>query len=163
MRYSRPPMSARDPAEPLAALREQLPALQVHGSLARSLKCDVLAASLAGRPVVVKWLARPEPPWAWLPRNAIVDGPAARLVDLECAGDHPEAWDHALLWANLPAALRTAVEADFAVDAGPRGRSFRACVVFALVRELKFARSAALSAALRATLHTAVAALRSHG
>lgn len=293
-------MSRREVAHPpLAALHEQLPELQVQGSLARSIKCHVLAASLDGRPVVVKWLARPEPPWEWyfererrllaaftaagedevapellasgprwmviariagaalatgrlardadatavaaalqarrrlarsatpwpsfgpdertraemrarlledpcdglgwcveglargadlglvarddaalavaalrawpvltrshgdlLPRNVIVDGAAARLVDLECAGDHPEAWDHALLWANLPPALRRAVEAEFAVDDGPRGRAFRACVVFALVRELKFARSSALVGELRSALRDGVAALR---
>ena len=36
-----------------------------------------------------------------LPCNVLVDGAAAHLVDLECAGDHPEARDHALLWAHL--------------------------------------------------------------
>lgn len=280
-------------------LREQLPALCVHGPLARSLKCRVLAASLDGRPVVIKWLARPEPPWAWyfereqrwlaalsaagerdvapellaagprwmvltrhggaaiaagrlardadatavaaalrargrlartttpwpalvpddrtraeirarlledpcdglgwctdglargaalglidrddaalaidalrgwpvlarshgdlLPRNVIVDGDSARLVDLECAGDHPEAWDHALLWANLPAGLRPQVEADFGLAEDRRSLAFRACVVFALVRELKFARSGRLADELRRSLRDAVSTLR---
>jgi hypothetical protein len=286
----------------LGPLHEELPTLQVHGVLARSLKCHVLSASLDGRSVVVKWLARPEPPWGWyfereqkllsafaasgeggvapellasgprwmvlarivgsaivpgrlardvdptvvaaalrarhrlaqtttpwpsfvpdgrtlaemrsrlledpcdglgwcteglargaalglidlddaalaiaalkawpilarshgdlLPRNVIVDGASARLVDLECAGDHPEAWDHALLWANLSPAIRRVVEADFGLDHGPRGQAFRACVVFALVRELKFARGARLVGELQKTLHDAVSALRSRG
>jgi hypothetical protein len=95
-----------------------------------------------------------------LPRNVIVDGAAARLVDLECAGDHPEAWDHALLWANVPAAARLRVEDDFGLDPSPRRRAFWACVVFALVRELKFARGSRLAAGLQATLRRAVTTLR---
>lgn len=281
------------------SLRAELPGLRPGDLLARSLKCHVIAASLDGRPAVIKWLARPEPPWAWffererrllaalaaagesdvgpgllasgprwmvlarhdgvalaagrmardtdaravtaalaarrrlarttaplpadppddathaelrarlledpsdglgwcvaglrrgaalglldptdaqlaiialerwpvlarshgdlLPRNVILDGDLARLVDLECAGEHPEAWDHALLWANVPPAVRPAIEAEFAVDDGPRGRAFRACVVFALVRELKFARGAGLAAAVRETLRDATASLR---
>jgi Ser/Thr protein kinase RdoA (MazF antagonist) len=98
-----------------------------------------------------------------LPRNVIVDGASARLVDLECAGDHPEAWDHALLWANLCPAVRRVVETDFGLDDGPRGQAFRACVVFALVRELKFARGARFAGELQKTLHDAVSALRSRG
>lgn len=288
-----------DIAAVLALVRVELPELRAAGLLARSLKCQVIAASLGDRPVVLKWLARPDALWSWyfererrllaalaasgerevgpellasgprwmvlerlggaalaagrfaryadvravtatlaarrrlarakiswptlapddatraemrarlledpsdglgwclaglrrgaglglidgagaalaitalerwptlagshgdlLPRNVIVDDGAARLVDLECAGEHPEAWDHALLWANVPAAGRRAIAADFGVDAGPRGAAFWACVVFALVRELKFARGRRLADELRETLRDAVAALR---
>lgn len=299
--------SGRGPAEHevaavIAAAQAQLPDLRPLGPLARSLKCSVIAASLAGRPVVIKWLARAEPPWAWyfererrllaalaaagdadvapallasgprwmalsrcpgaalaagrfaagadapavaaalaararlartttawpevpqddrtraeirarlledpcagpswctaglargvdlglvdradaalaiealrawptlarshgdlLPRNVIVDGEVARLVDLECAGDHPEAWDHALLWANVPAAARRRVAADFEDGPPPRRRAFWACVVFALVRELKFARGARLAAGLRDALRAAATNLRGAG
>ena len=280
-------------------VRAELPGLRLDGPLARSLKCHVLAGSLDDRPVVIKWLDRPDPPWAWyfererrllaafaaagerdvvpellasgprwmalarrpglalatgrlapdatdsavvaalrararlartttawpdlpadapthaelrarlledprdglgwctdglargaalglidppdaalaidalrawpvlarshgdlLPRNVLVDGDAAHLVDLECAGDHPEAWDHALLWANLPTGLRPLVEADFDLSTFPRRRAFWACVVFALVRETKFARGRRLADALRSTLRDAVIALR---
>lgn len=280
-------------------LRAQLPGLRTAELLARSLKCHVIAAELDARPAVIKWLARPEPPWGWffererrllaalaaagerdvgpellasgprwmvlarmdgaalaagrralelgrravtaaldarhrlartaapwptlapdaathaelrarlledpsdglgwcleglrrgaalrlvdgdtaslaitalrawpvlarshgdlLPRNIVVDGDVARLVDLECAGDHPEAWDHALLWANVAAAARRVIEADFGAEPGPRGRAFWACVVFALVRELKFARGARLADELRETLRDAASRLR---
>ena len=60
-----PGTSCIDITNIIGNLREQLPTLQVHGVLARSLKCHVLSASLDGRSVVVKWLARPEPPWGW--------------------------------------------------------------------------------------------------
>lgn len=288
-----------DIAAVLAPLQVELPDLRPAGLLARSLKCHVIAASLGDRPVVIKWLARPDPMWSWyfererrllaalaaagerdlgpellasglrwmvlarlggaalatgrfaryadvravtatlaarrrlaratipwppltpddatraemrarlledpsdglgwclaglrrgaglglvdgadaalaiaalerwpalagshgdlLPRNVIVDEGVARLVDLECAGEHPEAWDHALLWANVPGAGRRAIEADFDVDAGPRGCAFWACVVFALVRELKFARGGRLAGELRETLRDAAASLR---
>ena len=115
---------------------------------------DLAAAALRAWPV----LARSH--GDLLPRNVLVAGGEARLVDLECAGDYPEAWDHALLWANLPAALRPRVEDDFGVEADERGRSFLACCVFALVRELKFARGRRLADALRETLRGATAALR---
>lgn len=54
-----------DGAAIAASLRERLPGLQVQGTLARSLKCEVLTASLDARSVVVMWLARPVPPWVW--------------------------------------------------------------------------------------------------
>lgn len=82
------------------------------------------------------------------------------LVGLECAGDHPEAWDHALLRANVPAAARLRIEEDFGSDPPPRRHAFWACVAFALVRELKFARGARLAAELRDTLRAAVMMLR---
>lgn len=292
-------MTEIDLAAVAETVRANLPGLRPEGPLARSLKCCLIAASLDGRPAVIKWLARTDPPWAWyfererrllaalaapgdssiapallasgprwmvlsrvtgtalavgrfardadvpavaaalaarrrlactttrwpdvpqddrtraeirarlledpcdglhwccnglargadlglidradaalaiaalrrwpvlarshgdlLPRNVIVDGATARLVDLECAGDHPEAWDHALLWANVPAAARLRIEEDFGSDPPPRRHAFWACVVFALVRELKFARGARLAAALRDTLRAAVMMLR---
>jgi hypothetical protein len=292
-------MTEIDLAAVAETVQAHLPGLRPEGPLARSLKCCLIAASLDGRPVVIKWLVRTDPPWAWyfererrllavlaapddstiapallasgprwmvlsrctgtalaagrfardadvstvaaalaarrrlgctttpwpdvpqddrtraeirarlledpcdglhwccnglargadlglidrtdaalaidalrrwpvlarshgdlLPRNVIVDGATARLVDLECAGDHPEAWDHALLWANVPAAARLRVEEDFGRDPPPRRRAFWACVVFALVRELKFARGARFAAGLRDTLRVAVTNLR---
>jgi hypothetical protein len=73
-----------------------------------------------------------------LPRNLLRVGDGLAPVDWECAGSHPESWDRALLWANLPAA-RPRIEAG--LDVNGRGRrAFWACAGFALVRELKFQR-----------------------
>lgn len=95
-----------------------------------------------------------------LPRNVIATPDGATLVDLECAGPHPEAWDHALLWANVAPALRPAVEAHFGVADDARGRAFLACVAFALVRELKFARGGGRTPALARDLAAVADRLR---
>jgi len=72
-----------------------------------------------------------------LPRNLLRVPGGLALVDWECAGLHPAAWDRALLWVSLPAA-RGALEAG--PPGGARGEraAFWACVSFALARELRF-------------------------
>ena len=66
-------------------------------------------------------------------RNAMqrADGTVV-LVDWECAGSHPAGWDLALLWTQLDATGRAAI------DARIDRRGFAALVVFALCRELVF-------------------------
>jgi len=70
-------------------------------------------------------------------RNAMqtADGELV-LIDWECAGLHVADWDLALLWTQLAASGRQAVEA--AIGDGPRRRAFLALVVFALCREVVF-------------------------
>ncbi len=94
-----------------------------------------------------------------LPRNVMVARDGARLVDLECAGDHAEGWDHALLRVNVPDALAALVDDDFGTGGARRGRAYRACVVFALVRERKFVRGSRREGAIAERLREAVAAL----
>jgi hypothetical protein len=94
-----------------------------------------------------------------LPRNVMVTGDGARLVDLECAGEHAEGWDHALLRVNVPDALGAVVDEDFGAGDARRVRAYRACVVFALVRERKFVRGSRREGAIAERLREAVAAL----
>lgn len=70
-------------------------------------------------------------------RNVLRTRDGLVAVDWECAGPHPEAWDLALVWPAIPPTMRALVEAPFAGDSA-RWRAFLACVLFALVRELKF-------------------------
>jgi hypothetical protein len=94
-----------------------------------------------------------------LPRNVMVTGEGARLVDLECAGEHAEGWDHALLRVNVPDALAAVVDADFGRGDPRRVRAYRACVAFALVRERKFVRGSRREGAIAERLREAAAAL----
>jgi hypothetical protein len=67
-------------------------------------------------------------------RNVLSDAGGLALVDWECAGEHAEAWDAALLWAFAPAFARRQLEAEYAGDRGA-WRAFLSCVAFALCRE----------------------------
>jgi hypothetical protein len=68
-------------------------------------------------------------------RNVLVDAEGSMsIVDWECAGEHLEAWDAALLWVFAPAWARRRLEAEHA-HPGARQRAFLACVAFALTRE----------------------------
>jgi hypothetical protein len=68
-------------------------------------------------------------------RNVLVDAAGSMsIVDWECAGEHLEAWDAALLWVFAPAWARRRLEAEHAVPAA-RQRAFLSCVAFALTRE----------------------------
>lgn len=73
-------------------------------------------------------------------RNAIATEGGPVLVDWECAGKYLRDWDRALLWTQLSAGTRERVEASLGDDER-RLRAFRALVVFALARELRFAGS----------------------
>jgi aminoglycoside phosphotransferase (APT) family kinase protein len=68
-------------------------------------------------------------------RNVLRDvGGELVVVDWECAGPHAEGWDAALLSAFAPPFARPALAKG--IDAA----SFRACYVFALLREIVFRR-----------------------
>lgn len=95
-----------------------------------------------------------------LPRNVIASPAGVGLVDLECAGVYPEAWDAALLWANVSGSARAAVEARFGVSDSPRGRAFLACAAWALAREVRFARRSPRASALSRELRDTLARLR---
>lgn len=58
------------------------------------------------------------------------------LIDWECAGIHVRDWDRALLWTQLGPASRARVE-----STAENRDAFRALVVFALARELRFVRA----------------------
>jgi hypothetical protein len=64
-------------------------------------------------------------------RNMVADGDAVVLVDWECAGRYVEAWDRALVWAQLGAVAR----AELVSSPSPR---FLATCAFAIARELRF-------------------------
>ena len=97
-------------------------------------------ATLAGVPIVV---AHGDA----LLRNAIADASSVTLVDWECAGRYLRDWDRALLWTQLDDAGRARVEHAIGDDRS-RVAPFRALVVFALARELRFARAFAGGAAV---------------
>jgi hypothetical protein len=67
-------------------------------------------------------------------RNVIDTGSGLVLVDWECAGLHADGWDAALLAVFAPLGARPAL------CAGVDARSFHACFVFALLREIVFRR-----------------------
>jgi hypothetical protein len=68
-------------------------------------------------------------------RNILVDSAGSiSLVDWECAGTHPEAWDAALLWVFAPTWVRRRLEEEHARPVS-RHRAFLSCVAFALTRE----------------------------
>jgi hypothetical protein len=70
-----------------------------------------------------------------LPRNVLVDAAGnLSIVDWECAGEHLEAWDAALLWVFAPRWARRRLEAEHALPRA-RHRAFLSCVAFALTRE----------------------------
>jgi tRNA A-37 threonylcarbamoyl transferase component Bud32 len=67
-------------------------------------------------------------------RNVVREGEHLVVVDWECAGPHAEGWDAALLSVFAPEWAR--VELARGLDP----QSFRACFVFALLREIVFRR-----------------------
>lgn len=79
-----------------------------------------------------------------LPRNVMRSQKGLVLIDWECAGFHPEGWDLALLWSNLSRPQRAPIDDEIARWSLDAQRAFWACVVFALVRELKFRRGRSL-------------------
>lgn len=119
-----------DPTAPLAWCLEGLDRGAALGLL------DVADASRAKRAL------REHPVTAFshgdaLLRNVLRTPSGLVAVDWECAGLHPEGWDLALLWPAVPPAARPKLEAPF--EGEPRRRrAHLACVLFALVRELKF-------------------------
>ncbi len=86
-------------------------------------------------------------------RNVLRDHRGLVVVDWECAGAHAEGWDAALLSVFAPPFARTALAEG--IDAP----SFRACYVFALLREIVFRRGKddAISARLEEDLADALA------
>jgi hypothetical protein len=71
-----------------------------------------------------------------LPRNVLRDGPGSlALVDWECAGEHAEAWDAALLWVFAPSWARERLAQGHSASRASRA-AFLACVAFALTREM---------------------------
>ncbi len=65
-------------------------------------------------------------------RNALLDASGAlALVDWECAGEHAEAWDAALLWVFAPDWVRERLAAGYGSEGASRA-AFLACVAFAL-------------------------------
>jgi hypothetical protein len=71
-----------------------------------------------------------------LPRNVLRDGTGAlALVDWECAGEHADAWDAALLWVFAPSWARERLAQDHSASGASRA-AFLACVGFALTREM---------------------------
>lgn len=60
------------------------------------------------------------------------------LVDWECAGPHPADWDLALLYTQLVAESRVAIEREVR-SSEARWRCFVALVAFAIAREISFA------------------------
>ncbi|MBI5518181.1 MAG: phosphotransferase [Deltaproteobacteria bacterium] len=71
-------------------------------------------------------------------RNVLQGAQGLTLVDWECAGPHPEGWDLALLWPAVGDEGRALLEAVWDEQGAPARRAYDACVLFALVRELKF-------------------------
>ena len=87
-------------------------------------------------------------------RNVVCDREGAlAVVDWECAGPHPRAWDAALLSVWAPRWAREALRAEHAAEA------FDACAAFALARELAFRRSRGASDPVSARLRADLAAL----
>lgn len=63
-------------------------------------------------------------------------------IDLECAGQHAQGWDLALLWVNVHDADREAIvafaEQEDNEDSRANLRSFYACALFAIAREILY-------------------------
>jgi len=139
-------LAPRDPPPPAArrAMRNRLledpsaPLDWVREGIARGVALGLCDEALAGA-MLAALMRRPRVVFAHgdlLPRNLLQVAGGLTPVDWECAGTHPEGWDRALLWANLPAA-RPRIEATLEEEARA---GFWACVGFALIRELKFRR-----------------------